>query len=86
MYEAAAAIPKPIAPPKVAMRMPVMDGLIMRPACHGMAPSAIALEPLPRDERGISAMRLGSSKARKVRRLSAARIIRCSTRAEPEDR
>ena len=43
-----------------------MDGPIMRPACHGMEPSAIAFGSRSRATScGISAMRLGSSKARK---------------------
>src|SRR5947209_206889 len=67
MKEEAVAIPKPTAPPKAAIRMPVIDGPIMRPACHGMEPSAIAFGRRSRSTScGISAIRLGSSKARKV--------------------
>ena len=55
----------------------------MRPACHGMEPSAIAFGSRSRATScGISAMRLGSSNARKEP-LSAAMMSRCSTRASP---
>ena len=66
MYEAPAAIPKPTAPPKAAIRMPAMDGPIIRPACQGMEPSAIAFDRRARSTScGISDSRLGSSNARK---------------------
>ena len=55
----------------------------MRPACQGMEPSAIAFGSRSRATScGISAMRLGSSNARKEP-LSAAMTSRCSTRASP---
>ena len=65
-------MPNPTEPPNAAMRMPVMDGPIMRPACQGMEPSAMALGSRSRSTSwGTRAMRLGSSKARNVL-LSAA--------------
>src|SRR3989304_2732283 len=62
MHEVAAAIPNPTAPPNAAIRTPVMDGPIMRPACQGIEPSAIALESRSRSMSwGMSAMRLGAA-------------------------
>ena len=76
--------PNPTAPPKAAIRTPVMDGPIMRPACQGIEPSAIAFGRRSRSiSWGMSAMRLGSSNARKAL-LSAASTSRCSMRASPK--
>ena len=84
MHEAAAAMPNPTAPPNAAIRMPVMDGPIMRPACQGIEPSAIAFGSRSRSiSWGMSAMRLGSSKARKAL-LNAASTSRCSRLASPK--
>ena len=59
------------------------EGPIMRPACHGIDPSAIALGRRSRSTSwGIIAIRLGSSNARKTL-LAAASASRCSTRARP---
>ncbi len=70
----------PTVPPKAAIRMPVIEGPIMRPACQGMEPSATALASRSRPTIcGTMDIRVGSSKARKVL-LSAARARRCSTR------
>jgi hypothetical protein len=55
-----------------------MDGPIMRPACQGMEPSAMAFGSRSRPTIcGTSDMRLGSSKARKVL-LRAASASRCA--------
>lgn len=73
----------PTVPPKAAIRMPVREGPIMRPACQGIEPSAIALGSRSRPTIcGTMDIRVGSSKARKVL-LSAARARRCSTRISP---
>ena len=74
----AAASPKPTVPPKAAISTPVIDGPIMRPACQGIEPSAMAFGSRSRATIcGTSDMRLGSSKARKVL-LSAASASRCA--------
>src|SRR5262249_48264753 len=55
-------MPKPTAPPRAAMRIPVTEGPTMRPACQGMEPRAMALGRRSRSTScGTSAMRLGSS-------------------------
>ncbi len=81
--EAPTARPKPTVPPKAAMSTPVMEGPIMRPACQGTEPSAMAFGSRSRPTIwGTRAMRLGSSNARKVL-LSTARARSHSTRRTP---
>ena len=65
------------------MRTPVIEGPIIRPACQGMEPSAIAFGSRARSTScGMSESRLGSSKARNAL-LSAASASRWPTRATP---
>ena len=71
------------APPNAAMRMPVIDGPIIRPACQGIEPSATALASRARSTScGTRDSRAGSSKARNAL-LSAASATRYSTRTRP---
>src|SRR5262249_23707577 len=73
------------APPRAAMRIPVTEGPTMRPACQGMEPRAMALGRRSRSTScGTSAMRLGSSKARKTL-LSAAGARGGASRRQPNE-
>ena len=63
----------------------MIDGPIIRPACQGIEPSAMALGKRSRSINwGISAIRVGSSNARNVL-LNAASTSRCGTRASPRN-